>query len=71
MQVGRQGGSAPRIRWAIVLSSTGSRGQKRLPLPLALSSIQEGMYSNHQKGGPQTPALGLNLIAGLTSSLTQ
>ena len=29
------------------------------------------MYSNPQKGGPQTPALGLNLTAGLIPSPTQ
>ena len=29
------------------------------------------MYSNQQKGSPQTPALGLNLKAGLIPSPTQ
>ena len=29
------------------------------------------MYSNPQKGGPQTPALGLNMNAGLIPSPTQ
>ena len=31
MQMGRQGGSAPRIQWAIVLSSKGSGARKRSP----------------------------------------
>ena len=30
-----------------------------------------GAYSNQQKGSPQTPALGLKMNAGLTSSPTQ
>ena len=38
MQAGRQGSSAPRIWWATVLSSKGSRDGKRLPLALSLSS---------------------------------
>ena len=29
------------------------------------------MYSNQQKGGPQTPALGLNLNAGFSPSPAQ
>ena len=38
MQVGRKGDSAPRIRWAKVLSSTGRGGGKRPPLPLSSTS---------------------------------
>ena len=85
--MGRQGGSAPRIWWATVLSSKGG-GRKRPPLPLSRSNSsslvsgkrvvdpkvkrgRHGAYSNQQKGGPSTPALGpkghclLNLNAGL------
>jgi len=56
-----------------VLSSKGSGGGKRQPLPLSSSSwvSSHGAYSKQQKGGPQIPALGLNLNAGFTPSPTQ
>ena len=38
MQAGRQEGSAPRIWWATVLLSKGSKGWKRQPLSLSLSN---------------------------------
>ena len=71
MQVGRHGSSALRIWWATVLSSKRSGGRKRPPLPL--SSLGAGalpLYSvrcvfKSAEMCPQTPALGLNLSAGL------
>ena len=76
MQADRQGGSAPRIRWAAVLSPKEHGSRKRVPLPLSSSSNSSlvsghGAYSNQQKGSPQTPALGLNLNAALILPPTQ
>ena len=67
----KQGGSALRIRWAMIFSPEGSRGGRRPPLPLSSSCSSflvsgPGAYLYQQKGGPQTPALGLNLNVGLT-----
>ena len=75
MQVGRHGSSAPRI------GSGGTQfyhprgvGVGKVHLFLSgssSSSLVSGVYSNQQKGDPQTPALGLNLNADLIPSPTQ
>ena len=58
----------PENWWAINLSPRGSGGRKSPPLPFWEGS---GVYSNPQKGGPQTPALGLNLDAAPLPSPSQ
>ena len=75
MQAGKQGGSAPRILWAMVSSKgNGSWKSPHLHLSSCSSSslVSDRVYIQiSQKGGPQTPALGLNLNAGLIPSPIQ
>ena len=53
----------------------GSGGRKGPPLPFwesqRLLSIGSGVYSGPLRGGPQAPALGLNLNAALLPAPTQ
>ena len=75
MQMGRQGGSALRIRWATVLSSKRSGGQKRPPPPFWEQQLLLSIRGRHVFKSAEelnsTPALGLNLNAGLIPSPTQ
>ena len=57
----------------ILQGSWGSEKTKPLPLSSSSSSLVSGpgAYLNQQKGGLQTPALGLKLNAGLIPRPTQ
>jgi len=72
MQAGRQGGSAPGLGGLPFYHPRGSeRSEKTSSSFLGVVALPRYLVKNQQRGGPQTPALGLNLNSGLIPSPTQ